>query len=162
MPSKTVVRLSDDQRRHLDRLTRTGAAHARAIQHARVLLLTDEADGGLAWTDEKAADAVGCGVATVARIRRRFVREGLDEAVRVRRPTPGRPPKIDGTAEAHLVALACSEPPEGRATWSLRLLADEFVALGTDAGWLAEPVSHETVRQTLKKTGCALTASRSG
>lgn len=162
MPTKTSVHLSDAQRHRLDRLTRTGTAHARTIQHARVLLLTDEAAGGLAWTDEKAAGAVGCGVATVARIRRRFVREGLDEAVRARRSTPGRPPKIDGTAEAHLVALACSEPPEGRATWSLRLLADEFVALGTDAGWLAEPVSHETVRQALKKTSSAPTGSSSG
>ncbi len=99
----------------------------------------------------------GAGKRAVARVRKQFLTEGLDEAVRPRRETPGRPPKIDGVAEAHLVALACSEPPEGRATWSLRLLADEFVALG-----VSEPVSHETVRLTLKKTRSSRTASSSG
>ncbi len=92
---------------------------------------------------------------TVARTRKRFLAEGLDEAVRTRKGGPGRPPKIDGTAEAHLVALACSEPPEGRAVWTVRLLADRYVALGVEQGWLLEPVSRETVRQTLKKTRTA-------
>lgn len=157
MPAKQAVCLSDDDRRHLDRLTRVGRAHARSIQHARILLLADASDDGPAWTDEKVADALGCGASTVARVRKRFLKDGLDEAVRPRREAPGRPPKIDGVAEAHLVALACSEPPEGRATWSLRLLADRFVALG-----VSESVSHETVRLTLKKTRSGPTASRVG
>lgn len=157
MPTKAVVRLTDDERRRLDRLTRVGTAHARAIQHARVLLLVDASDDGPAWTDEKVADALGCGTATVARVRKRLLKDGLDEAIRPRREAPGRPPKIDGLAEAHLITLACSQPPEGRAAWSLRLLTDEFVALEVCA-----PVSHETVRLALKKTCSSHTASSSG
>ncbi len=80
MPAKHVVRLSDDQRDRLDALTRTGTRHVRTVQHARTLLLTDAADDGPAWTDDKVADALGCGIATVARTRRRFCEDGLDEA----------------------------------------------------------------------------------
>ena len=157
MPTKHAVRLTVDQRRDLDRLTRTGTSHARTVAYARALLLVDEADGGMAWSDEKAADALGISPRTAARLRKRFCTEGLEEALRPRRRTPGRPPKIDGVAEAHLIALACSHPPEGRAEWSLRLLADEFVALG-----VCEPVSHETVRQALKKTSSSRTGRRAG
>jgi hypothetical protein len=162
MPTKYVVRLSGDERDRLDQITRVGSAHARTITHARALLLTDASDDGPAWTDEKVADALGTSPATVARTRRRHCSEGLNEAIRTRKGGPGRPPKIDGTAEAHLVALACSEPPEGRARWTVRLLADRYVTLGLEAEWLNAPVSRETVRQTLKKTDCALTASSSG
>lgn len=162
MPAKYVVRLTGDERDRLDRLTRTGRAHARTIAHARALLLADASGDGPAWTDEKAADALGMSPATVARTRKRFVAEGLDEAIRTRKEGAGRPSKIDGTAEAHLIALACSEPPEGRARWTVRLLADRYVSLGVEGGWLDGPVSRETVRQTLKKTGSDLTASSSG
>ena len=162
MSAKYVVRLSDEQRDHLDRITRVGSSHARTIRHARTLLLTDASDDGPAWTDEKIADALGAAPQTIARTRRRFCAEGLDEAIRTRKTGPGRPPKIDGTAEAHLIAMACSEPPEGRARWTVRLLADRYVALGVEDGWLDGPVSHETVRQTLKKTRSGLTASRRG
>lgn len=162
MPAKYVVRLSDAQRHRLDRLTRTGRAHVRTVAHARTLLLTDASDDGPAWTDEKAADALGVSPPTVARTRRRFCEQGLDEAVRTRKGGPGRPPKIDGSAEAYLVALACSEPPQGRARWTVRLLTDRYVTLGLDEGWLGDPVSRETVRQTLKKTGCGPTTSSSG
>jgi transposase len=158
MPAKHNARLTDDQRDHLDALVRTGRSHARTLQHARALLLTDASDDGPAWTDEKAADALGCSPQTVARIRRRFVTEGLDAALRVIAERPGRPPKIDGAAEAHLIALACSEPPEGRARWTVRLLTDRYVALGVEQGWPGEPVSRETVRQALKKTRSSLTA----
>jgi transposase len=158
MPAKYDVRLTDHQRDQLDALIRTGRSHARTLQHARILLLTDASDGGPAWTDEKAADALGCSPQTVARTRRRFVTEGLDAALRVIAERPGRPPKIDGAAEAHLIALACSEPPEGRARWTVRLLTDRYVALGVEEGWLDEPLSRETVRQALKKTHSSLTA----
>ena len=157
MPTKHAVRLSSEQRHHLDKLTRTGRTHARTICYARALLMVDQADDAPAWPDEKAADALGVSLRTVARVRKQLLTEGLDAALRPRRETPGRPLKIDGVAEAHLVALACSAPPEGRASWSLRLLADEFVALG-----LCEPVSYETVRLSLKKTHSGLTARRRG
>lgn len=157
MPAKYAVRLSDAERQKLDRFTRTGRAHARSIQHARILLLADASDDGPAWTDEKIADALACGTATVARVRQRLLQHGLDEALRARKAVPGRPPKIDGVAEAHLIALACSEPPEGHARWSLRLLSDRFVELALGEGLLDAPVSYETVRQVLKKTNCALT-----
>jgi hypothetical protein len=158
MPAKHAVRLDQATRDELHRLVRTGSAHARTIQHAHTLLLTDQGEYGPAWSDEKVADALACGTATVARTRRRFLAEGLDAALRVIKDRPGRPPKIDGLAEAHLVALACSEPPAGRARWSVRLLADRFVTLGLEEGWLDEPLSRETVRQALKKTGSSLTA----
>ena len=80
----------------------------------------------------------------------------------MRKGGPGRPPKIDGVAEAHLVALACSTPPEGRAVWTTRLLADRYVEIGVAEGWLAEPVSRETVRVVLKKTSSGRTASKAG
>ena len=162
MSAKVVVRLSDEQRDRLDTLTRTGRPHVRAVEHARTLLLCDASEAGPAWDDERIADALGCSPATVARTRKRFCAEGLDEAVRVRKGGPGRPPKIDGVAEAHLVALACSQPPEGRALWTTRLLADRYVELGLRQGWLAEPVGRETLRKTLKKTRSARTASSSG
>lgn len=152
MPRKHSVCLDGPTRARLRRLVSTGTAHARSIQHAHVLLLTDEGDGGPAWDDEKVADALGVSSRTVARLRQRFVTEGLDAALRVIADRPGRPPKIDGTAEAHLVALACSEPPKGRDRWSVRLLADRFVALGVEEGWLEEPVGREAVRVALKKT----------
>ncbi len=152
MPTKHAVSLDAPTQDRLRRLVSTGTAHARAIQHANVLLLTDEGDDGPAWSDEKVADALGASARTVARTRHRFCNEGLDAALRVIADRPGRPPKIDGVAEAHLVALACSEPPAGRDRWSVRLLSDRFVALGVEDGWLDAPVSRETVRVALKKT----------
>ena len=152
MPRKHSVVLDPPTRDQLRRLVSTGTAHARTIQHAHTLLLADEGDDGPAWRDEKIADALGVSDRTIARTRKRFCTEGSDEALRVIADRPGRPPKIDGTAEAHLVALACSEPPEGRDRWSVRLLTDRFVTLGVDEGWLDEPLSHEAVRVALKKT----------
>lgn len=152
MPRKHAVALDGPTRDRLRRLVSTGTAHARSIQHAHSLLLTDEGDDGPAWSDEKVADALGASDRTIARTRQRFCTEGLDAALRVIADRPGRPPKIDGVAEAHLVALACSEPPAGRDRWSVRLLSDRFVALGVEGGWLDEPVSRETVRVALKKT----------
>jgi hypothetical protein len=162
MPAKHRVQLAPDQRERLQRIVSVGEAHARTIRHAHILLLCDEGPLGPAWTDEKVADALFCGTATVARLRRRFCREGLDACLRVITDRPGRPPKIDGAAEAHLIALACSTPPDGRERWSLRLLTDRFVTLGLSQGWLAEPVGHETVRRTLKKTSFNRIARSSG
>ena len=112
-----------------------------------ILLLADEADGGPAKSDPEIADALGCGRATVERVRKQFVEEGLEQTL-ARKPTIRTyENRLDGKAEAHLVAIACGTPPEGRTRWTLRLLADRIVALGH-----VESVSHETVRLTLKKT----------
>jgi transposase len=141
-----IVTLTAEERSCLQELISKGKAAAHKQLHARVLLKADVSQGR-AWTDEEIAEAVECSRPTVERIRRRLVEEGLEAALnRKKRPAP--PPKImDGRAEAHLIALACSPPPEGRARWTLHLLADRMVELR-----YVEHLSHETVRQTLKKT----------
>jgi len=158
MAAKHRVVLSSGERGHLERIVRTGEHHARTALHARILLLSDEADEAPAWNDERIADALESSVSTVERVRKLFLREGIDAALRVKKPGRGRPKKIDAAAEAHLVALACSPAPEGLARWSLRLLTDRFVELKVTE----EPVSHELVRQALKKRGSSLTARSSG
>ena len=137
-----------------------GRAHARTINHAHILLLCDESEAGPAWSDERIATALSCNARTVARGRRRFINEGMGAALRVRRKSRGRPSKIEGATEAHLIALACSQPPSGRLRWTIRLLADQFVDLCARKG--LEPVSRETVRQMLKKTNLTLTVKNSG
>ena len=154
---KYVVRLTQDERGHLEGLLRRGKAHTRKLLYARILLKADAAQGGPAWTDERIAEAFGTSAATVARERRRFSEEGLEVALMPKKPGRPRRRVLDGHAEAHLVALSCSEPPEGRADWTLRLLADRMVELGH-----VEGVSHETVRRTLKKTRSSRILSRSG
>ena len=158
MPSKHRVLLSTEERDYLERIVRTGERHARTIEHARILLLSDESGGAPAWNDERIADALGSSVATVERLRKLFLKEGMKAALRVKKPGRGRPKKIDGAAEAHLIALACSPAPEGYARWSLRLLTDCFVELQVTE----EPVSRELVRQALKKTGFSLIGRSSG
>jgi transposase len=153
-----VVRLTEEQRRQLESLVRRGRAHSRRLLYARILLKADATtEGGPAWTDERIADALETSADTVARERRRFCEDGLEVALMPRKPGRPRRRVLDGRAEARLVALACSEPPEGRASWTLRLLADRMVELG-----VVEGVSHETVRRTLKKTSSSPTSSRNG
>jgi transposase len=117
------------------------------LTHARILLKADEGEDAPAWADVKIADALEISRSTVLRVRTRFVEEGLQAALIHRRPKNTKPPKLDGSQEAHLIALACSEPPKGRERWSLRLLADRFVGLEC----AQEPISRELVRRTLKK-----------
>jgi transposase len=145
MNKKYRVRLTDEERNHLEKLVRKGEAHARKLLYARILLKADE--DGPAWTDERIADALEVSVATVARERRRYLEEGLEVALMPKKPGRPRRRVLDGRAEAHLIALACSNPPEGREHWPLRLLADRMVELG-----YVESLSYETVRRTLKKT----------
>ena len=146
MGKKYVVRLSKDERERLTALVSKGRAGARVITHARVLLKVD-ADGSN-WTDERVAEAYGVRANTVAEVRRRFVEEGLERALnRKRQDQPSRPRKLDGAQEARLIAVACGDPPEGRGQWTLRLLAGRLVELS-----IVDTISHETVRQTLKKT----------
>lgn len=147
MPKKYRVTLTAEEREQLTAMVSKGKAAARALTHARILLKTDETEGGPAWTDAAVCAALDVGLCTVMRVRERFVEEGLDAALRPRPSSYVQPRKLDGHLEAQLVTLACSEAPEGQARWSLRLLADRFVELGH-----VEELSHETVRQTLKKT----------
>jgi transposase len=143
---KYIVRLAEEERKGLRAVVSKGRASARKIGHARVLLKVDA--GGPNWTDEEAAEAFGIRANTVRDIRQRFVEEGLEAALeRKRRSEPPTPRKLDGAGEARLIALACGEPPEGRARWTLRLLAGKMVELA-----IVDGISHETVRRTLKKT----------
>ena len=142
------VTLDAQERQDLHDLIAAGQAAARKRTHARILLKADAAEGGPAWPDHQIADALEVSVATVERVRQRFVEEGLDAALdRKRRERPAREVKLDGRAEARLIALACSAPPEGRAVWTMRLLADKLVELE-----VVDSISDETVRLALKKT----------
>jgi transposase len=154
---KYRVALSPDERDELERLVAAGKAAARKLTHARILLLADAAPGP-GCSDEEIVAALGVGVCTVGRVRKRLVTEGLAAALHPR-PQPTRPDKIKirGDVEQKLVELACSDPPEGRCHWTLRLLADELVVLG-----LAQAVSTETVRQALKKTTSGRGSSPAG
>ncbi len=137
-----IVTLTEAEQAELRKLISTGKGAARRLAHARILLKANE---GL--TDERIAAEVEVGTATVERVRKRFVEDGLTASLDPRRPEKPREHKIDGEVEAHLVAIACSPAPEGRAHWSLRLLADKLVELE-----YLPSVSHETVRQALKQT----------
>lgn len=148
---KYKIVLTDDERTSLQTLISTGKAAARKLAHARVLLAGEETEEKRGASDTEVAERVHVSRATVERIRKAFVEEGLEGALNAKRPRQTRPPKFDGESEARLIAVACSEPPQGRVRWTLKLLADELVALD-----VFDSVSTETVRQTLKKTNLNL------
>jgi transposase len=151
--NKYKVTLTAEERRQLHDLIRAGKAAAKKLTHARILLKADAAEGGPAWPDDRIAEAVDVSADTIGRVRQRFVEEGLEAAlVRKKQDRPSRERKLDGRAEARLIALACSAPPTGRKAWTLRLLADRLVELE-----IVETVSHETVRRVLKKTNSSRT-----
>ena len=143
MVKKYIIRLDSDERDRLDDLINKGKAAAHKRKHAQILLKADAQ--GPDWPDPKIADAFGVSVRTVERIRQRLCEEGLEAAIN-RAKGSGSQRKTDGAQEAHLIALVCGAPPEGRNRWTLRLLADRFVELGH-----IDSISHETVRQLLKK-----------
>jgi transposase len=149
MPQKKyLVTLTPEERHHLARLLAAGRAAALVLTRARILLKADQAPGGPAWEDAQIAEALDVGQRTVERVRQRFVERGLEAALqRKQQDRPSRPRKLDGAAEARLVALACSAPPEGRPCWTLKLLASRLVELE-----VIDSVSDETVRRVLKKT----------
>jgi transposase len=154
MPHKKyLVTLTPEERQQLRQLVSAGKRSARTLTRARILLQADQTDGGPAWEDARIVEALGCGLRTVERVRQRFVEEGLDAALTHKpQERPSRERRLDGAAEARLIALACSQPPEGRARWTLQLLADKLVELE-----VVESVSDETVRRVLKKTSCGRT-----
>src|SRR5262249_55942610 len=150
---KYIVTLTADERDQLTALITVGKAAAKRLAHARILLKADQADGGPAWTDEDIAGAVEGRTDTVARGRQRFVEHGLEAALaRKKQDKPSRERVLDGAVEARLLAVACSEPPDGRRGWTLRMLADRLVELEVVGG-----VSAETVRRCLKKTSSSRT-----
>ena len=141
------VTLTAEERAELTACVEKGKAAARTLTHARILLKADQGEGGPAWTDAAIVEALEVSLSTVSRVRQAFVEAGVDAALRRRPARTPRPRKLDGVQEAHLIALACSAAPEGYARWTMRLLADRMVRLE-----YVDAVSHETVRQVLKKT----------
>ena len=147
MAKKYIVTLTEEERESLDKLIRSGKGAARKLTRARMLLKADAAAGQPAWKDDQIVSALDVGIATVERLRRQFVEEGFEAALCGRRSTRQYQRTLDGDAEAHLIALACGDAPKGRSRWTLRLLAGRMVELE-----YVDSVSHETVRQVLKKT----------
>jgi transposase len=155
MPKKKyIVDLTPDERQELEKLISSGTERARKLARARILLKADEG-----WTDEAISEALGVGTATVERVRKRFVEWGGIVAIERRKPRRRYERKLDGDAEARLIALACSAPPEGRERWTLRLLAEKLVTLEEVD---IESISYETVRSVLKKTNSSLGDTSNG
>jgi transposase len=151
MKKKYVVTLTGAERRMLQEMLSRGRAAARKLMHARILLKADTGRDGPGWDDDTIAQGLEVGRATVERVRKEFVEEGLEAALTRRRPRREYERTLDGDGEAHLVALACQKPPEGRSRWTLRLLAERMVQLEH-----VEQVSYQTVRRTLKKMNLSL------
>lgn len=147
MRTKYAVTLSEDERAQLRTLVGRGTAPARMLAHARILLKANRGAGGPGWTDAAIAGALEVHPATVGRVRRSYVEDGLDAALTRKTPDRVYARRLDGEQEARLIALACSAPPAGQTRWTLRLLTDALVQLE-----VVESVSHETVRRTLEQT----------
>jgi transposase len=148
MVKKYVVSLSEAERQSLEQIVTTGKRSASTMNHARILLKADSQQPNGSWRDQDIKNVLDISIRTIERVRQRFVEEGLDAALKPRSGR-GRKPKLDGDIEAHLVALRCSEPPTGQGRWTLRLLANQMVVLD-----YIDQLSHESVRQALKKTNC--------
>lgn len=151
MPQKSRITLSPEQRETLETLIASGTTPARTLTHARILLKADEAEGRPVWSNAAIATMLEVSEPTISRVRQRFLKDGLAAALHRKHPERQWERKLDGEQEAHHIALACSEAPEGRERWSLRLLAEKMVALGH-----VEEVSYETIRRTLKRGSSSL------
>jgi transposase len=152
MEKRYRVTLTETERGDLQKLVSVGkSATAPKLVRARILLLADQTEDGPGLSDPEIVQALGCGRSSVERVRKRFVEESLEAALNPKPSQRVYERKMDGKAEAQLIALACSAPPEGRSRWTLRLLSDRLVTLED-----GERVSYETVRRTLKKTNLSL------
>ena len=152
-----VVRLSAEERTDLEKLVKTGRVAAYRRRHAHILLLADQGQHGPGKHDREVAEQVEVNRTTVEQVRKRCVEEGLEAALGRRKRSRERATVLDGEGEAHLIAIACSEPPDGRARWTLHLLADEL-----KRRHIVQTISHETVRQVLKKTNSSRGVKRCG
>jgi len=158
MPPRYRITLSKQERKELEALTRNGKTGAKKFIHARALLLCDAGPDGPSWTVAVAAEALGVTSRTIEHLKKRFVEDGLEAAlVRKVREKPPRDVIFDGAFEARLIALACSDAPEGYQRWTVRLLADKAVELN-----FASSVSHMTVQRVLKKMNLSLTSANTG
>ena len=158
MAPRYRVTLSKEEREELEAMTRRGKIQARRFINARALLLCDAGAQGPAWNVADVAAALGVSSRSIEHLKKRFVENGLEAALaRKPRDKPPRDVKFDGAFEARLIALACSEVPEGYRRWTVRLLADKAVELN-----FAESVSHMSVQRVLKKTNFSLTGANTG
>jgi transposase len=156
MNKKYVVRLTTEERARLEQLVSKGKTQAYRIRHAHILLAVDAA--GPEWSDGQTAEALRCQQNTVRNVRQRFVEQGLEAALeRKTQQRPSREHVLDGEKEARLIALACSKAPEGRAKWTLKMLADQLVVLE-----VVESISSSTVWRTLKKTNSSRICGSAG
>jgi transposase len=144
---KHVVRLTEEERKKLSDLTSKGRGSAAVLRRARILLKADEGGEGPSWTDPAICDALEVSLSTVARVRKAFVEEGFDAVLDRKKPQGRQYRKLDGAQEAHLIAVACSTPPEGRTRWTLKMLSNRLIELE-----IVDYISPECVRVTLKKT----------
>lgn len=146
MKQKYIVKLSQSDRERLEKMLASGREDVRTLTRARILLKSDASEGGAKWSYAQICEAFDVTEVTVSKVRKAYVEQGLEAAVMRKKSMREYVKRLDGKAEAHLVALACGTPPEGHNRWTLRLLQERLVALE-----VVESVSHETVRQTLKK-----------
>ena len=158
MSPRYRVTLTQEERKELELMTRRGKTHARKFIHARALLLCDAGAEGPAWNVSDVATALGVSSRAIEHLKKRFVEDGFEAALeRKPREKPPREVTFDGAFEARLIALACSDAPNGRRRWTVRLLADKAVELS-----FAASVSHMTVQRVLKKTNLSLTSASTG
>jgi transposase len=146
MNRKYIVKLSDEQKQHLEKLITSGTSPARMLTRARILLKSDQSANGPNWPYEKIVEAYDVSEMLIRDVRKRFAEAGFEAALQRKKPAREYEHSLDGEAEAHLIALACSEPPEGQKRWTLRLLKKAM-----QERMYVETVSHETIRTTLKK-----------
>lgn len=151
MNQRYFVELTPDDRTYLENLINSGSLPARVFKKVYILLQSDMSDQGPAWTYQKIMAAYKVSQMLITETRKKYVQKGLPEALYRKKPDRDYQYIIDGEAESHLVAMACGEPPEGRVRWTLRLLRDHMIKAG-----YVDQVSHETIRQALKKTNLSL------
>jgi DNA-binding transcriptional ArsR family regulator len=151
MKQKYIVKFTETERSQLKELISSGEASARQIRRAYILLKPDSSEGGPKWKYQAICEAYDVSQLTVYNVRKKYLEGGLEQAILRKKPDRVYERRLDSEGEAHLIALACSEPPDGYERWSLRLLKDRLIRLE-----IVENISHETIRQTLKKTSSSL------
>jgi len=151
MKKKHIIKLSEEERTYLAEKITSGVDAARSLRRANILLKADQGEHGPAWSDEKISEAFEIGKSSIYKIRKQYHERGLRETLSRKKPDRIYERCLDGKGEAHLIALTCSEAPEGLERWSLRLLGDQMIELA-----YVESISHETIRSVLKKTNSSL------